>query len=90
MDHYNNLIKTNILFGDNEENGVGRLIKYQGGSKVLLYYSKTSVKISNLIDKVKRSLKNSGLEVVEHLFNDSDLINCISDGIKLCTNVHVD
>ena len=90
MDHYNNLIKTNILFGDNEENGVGRLIKYQGGSKVLLYYSKTSVKISNLIDKVKRSLKNSGLEVVEHLFNDSDLINCISDGIKLCTNEHVD
>ena len=56
MDHYNNLIKTNILFGDNEENGVGRLIKYQGGSKVLIYYSKTSVKISNLIDKVKRSL----------------------------------
>ena len=90
MDHYNNLIKTNILFGDNEENSVGRQIKYQGGSRVLLYYSKTSSKISNLIDKVKRSLKNSGLEVVEHLFNDSDLINCISDGIKLCTNENVD
>lgn len=90
MDHYNSLIKTNILFGVNEENEVGRHIKYQGGSRVLLYYSKTSLKITNLIDKVKRSLKNSGLEVVEHLFNDSDLVNCISDGIRLCTNEHVD
>ena len=73
-----------FLFGPNQENEVGRQIKYLGGSKVLVIYSKLSSSIGNLLDKVRRSLRNSGLDYTE--LGESYVnprISTVFDGIKI-------
>lgn len=80
-----------FLFGPNQENEVGRQIKYLGGSKVLVIYSKLSSSIGNLLDKVRRSLRNSGLdytELGESFVNPR--ISTVFDGIKVCKTENVD
>jgi alcohol dehydrogenase YqhD (iron-dependent ADH family) len=80
-----------FLFGPNQENEVGRQIKYLGGSKVLVIYSKLSSSIGNLLDKVRRSLRNSGLdhtELGESFVNPR--ISTVFDGIKICKTENVD
>ena len=80
-----------FLFGPNQENEVGRQIKYLGGSKVLVIYSKLSSSIGNLLDKVRRSLRNSGLDYTE--LGESYVnprISTVFDGIKICKTEDVD
>lgn len=80
-----------FLFGPNQENEVGRQIKYLGGSKVLVIYSKLSSSIGNLLDKVRRSLRNSGLdytELGESFVNPR--ISTVFDGLKICNTEDVD
>ncbi|WP_406018599.1 iron-containing alcohol dehydrogenase [Succinivibrio sp.] len=80
-----------FLFGPNLENEVGRQIKYLGGSKVLVIYSKLSSSIGNLLDKVRRSLRNSGLDYTE--LGESYVnprISTVFDGIKICKTEDVD
>ena len=80
-----------FLFGPNQENEVGRQIKYLGGSKVLVIYSKLSSSIGNLLDKVRRSLRNSGLDYTE--LGESYVnprISTVFDGIKICNTEDVD
>lgn len=91
MHNFNNVTQTQFFFGPNQENEVGRQIKYLGGSKVLLHYSKENILIVNLLDKVKRSLKTSGLDYVElGEVASNPRIETVFDGIKLCKNEHVD
>lgn len=80
-----------FLFGPNQENEVGRQIKYLGGSKVLVIYSKLSSSIGNLLDKIRRSLRNSGLDYTE--LGESYVnprISTVFDGIKICKTEDVD
>lgn len=80
-----------FLFGPNQENEVGRQIKYLGGSKVLVIYSKLSSSIGNLLDKVRRSLRNSGLDYTE--LGESYVnprISTVFDGLKICNTEDVD
>ncbi|WP_074841046.1 iron-containing alcohol dehydrogenase [Succinivibrio dextrinosolvens] len=80
-----------FLFGPNQENEVGRQIKYLGGSKVLVIYSKLSSSIGNLLDKVRRSLRNTGLDYTE--LGESYVnprISTVFDGIKICKTEDVD
>ncbi len=83
--------QTEFLFGQNQENEVGRQIKYLGGSKVLVIYSKLSSTIGNLLDKVRRSLRNSGLDFTE--LSESQVnpnITTVFEGIKICKKEDVD
>lgn len=91
MDNLFSQTESSFLFGSNQENEVGRQIKYLGGSKVLVVYSKLSSSIGNLLDKVRRSLRNSGLdftELGESFVNPR--ISTVFDGIKICKTENVD
>ena len=84
--------QTELLFGTNQENDVGRQIKYLGGTNALLVYSKLNAGISNLIDKIKRSFKSAGLDYVELPHGDQfhPRVETIFEGIKICQNENVD
>lgn len=55
---------TQIIFGPNTEPQVGTLCKQYGAHKVLIHYGGGSAVRSGLIDKVKASLTEAGLEFV--------------------------
>jgi len=64
MQNFEYCNKTKIIFGKDTENQVGsETAKY--AKRVLLHHSGKSTVKSGLIDKVKTSLKNSGVEWVE-------------------------
>jgi len=92
MQNYNNLTRTQLLYGSNEENEVGRQIKYLGGTRVLLHYSKNINNLNNLLDKIKRSLRLTGLDFVELSEDDAKTpkIDTIFKGIKICREENVD
>lgn len=92
MQNYNNLTRTQLLYGSNEENEVGRKIKYLGGTRILLHYSKNIKNLNNLLDKIKRSLRLSGLDFVELAENDVETpkIDTIFKGIRICRDEHID
>lgn len=92
MQNYNNLTRTQLLYGSNEENEVGRQIKYLGGTRVLLHYSKNINNLNNLLDKIKRSLRLTGLDFVELSEDDTKTpkIDTIFKGIKICREENVD
>lgn len=91
MEFVKKIHDTKVFIGYNQENNVGRHIKYSGGSRVLVNYSKNNPKVICLIDKIKRSLKAAGLDFFE-LASDSPnpRIENIFDGIKLCKTEHLD
>ena len=56
---------TKVIFGKGTENQVGELIKTYGAKKVLIHYGGKSAVKSGLIDRVKASLKASGVAYTE-------------------------
>ena len=56
---------TEIVFGEDAENEVGRLAKKWGGSKVLVIYGGGSVKRSGLLNKVEEELEKEGIAYEE-------------------------
>ncbi len=56
---------TKVVFGRGAEKQVGELIKQFGGHKVLIHYGGGSVVRSGILDKVKHSIGEAGLEHVE-------------------------
>ncbi len=57
---------TEVVFGKNGVKKLGKLVKKYGGSKVLLVYGKGSIKKTGLYQQVLDSLKEAGIEWVEH------------------------
>lgn len=56
---------TEFVFGRETENKVGELCKEYGAKRVMLVYGKGSVVRSGLLDKVKASLAEAGIEMCE-------------------------
>ncbi|MGI6466355.1 MAG: iron-containing alcohol dehydrogenase [Sphaerochaetaceae bacterium] len=56
---------TKVIFGVGAENKVGKELAEANFKKVLVLYGKGSVKASGLLDRVIKSLKDSGIEYVE-------------------------
>jgi alcohol dehydrogenase YqhD (iron-dependent ADH family) len=56
---------TKIIFGKETEKLVGREVK-KFAKKIMLLYGMGSIKESGLFDTVLKSLKNEGIEVIEH------------------------
>ena len=81
---------TKILFGKNTENEVGKeVLNY--GKKILLHYGGGSIKKSGLYDKVIKSLKEAGIEVVElGGVKPNPRLSLVREGIKICREENID
>lgn len=82
---------TKVVFGKGTEEQTGRLVAAQNGKKVLIHYGGGSVIRTGLLDRVKKSLEESGISYVAlggavpnpHL-------GLVYEGIELCKKEGVD
>jgi len=65
MNNFTFYSPTEFVFGKGTEQGVGELCNKYGAKRVMILYGGGSVVRSGLLDKVKDSLKGSGLEFCE-------------------------
>jgi hypothetical protein len=81
---------TKIIFGKGKENEVGSIVK-QYGKKILLHYGGGSVIRSGLLDRVKASLDEEGIEYFElGGVQPNPRLSLINEGIKLVKEHNVD
>lgn len=82
--------KTEIIFGKDTEERVGKEIK-KYGKKVLLHYGGGSIKRTGLYDRVIKSLKNENVEIIE--FDGvmpNPRVSLVREGIKICRENSID
>ena len=65
MENFSFYSPTCFVFGKESEKQAGACVKRFGGSKVLIHYGGGSAGRSGLLDRVKKSLEDSGLPYVE-------------------------
>ena len=65
MENFNFYSPTEFVFGKDRENETGYYLKKYGAKKVLIHYGSGSVIKSGLLDRVKKSLSDSGIEFTE-------------------------
>lgn len=83
--------RTRFVFGRNKENEAGHLIKYAGGSRVLLVTGQQSARVTGLTERIKRSLDRSGLEVRELTgVSSSPALDKVRQGIRMCRESGID
>ena len=91
MNNFEFYSPTHFLFGRDQENETGRMVKKFGGSKVLLVYGGGSVVRSGLLDRVKASLEKESLSYLElGGVQANPLSGLVYEGIDLCKNEAVD
>lgn len=91
MDNFNFYSPTEFVFGKDRENECGEYVKKYGGSRVLIHYGGGSAVRSGLIDRVKKSLTDSGVSFTELggvQPNPRDTL--VYKGIELCRKENVD
>ena len=91
MDNFNFYSPTEFVFGKGRECECGKYVKKYGGSKVLIHYGGQSAQKSGLLDRVKKSLTESGVPFVELggvQPNPRDTL--VYKGIDLCRSENVD
>ncbi len=82
--------KTEIIFGKNTEERVGKEIK-KYGKKVLLHYGGGSIKRTGLYDRVIKSLKNENIEIIElDGVMPNPRVSLVREGIKICRENSID
>lgn len=91
MERFQYYAPTKVVFGRDTQKEVGRLVKEQGGTKVLIHYGGGSAVRSGLIDTVKRSLEEEGIAYVElGGVQPNPLLSLCRKGIELCRKENVD
>lgn len=91
MENFTFYSPTYFVFGKDEENNTGKYVKRFVGSKVLLHYGGGSVIRSGLLDRVKTSLKEQGIEYTElGGVNPNPRSGLVYEGIELCRKEKVD
>lgn len=91
MLNFNFYSPTYFAFGKEREKETGKLVKRFGGTKVLIHYGGGSVVKSGLLDRIKKSLQNSGLSFIElggAVPNPRS--GLIYTGIELCKEKNID
>ncbi|MBQ9376074.1 MAG: iron-containing alcohol dehydrogenase [Ruminococcus sp.] len=91
MNNFQFYSPTEFVFGKDTENECGKYVKKYGGTKVLIHYGSGSAVRSGLVDRVKASLDNEGVDYVLHggvLPNPRD--TKVYEGIELCRKENVD
>ena len=82
---------TRVVFGKDTEKQVGGLAKAYGAHKVLLHYGGASAERSGLLDRVRASLSDAGLEYVElGGVVPNPHLEKVREGIELCKKEGVD
>ena len=90
MRNFNYKNGTEIIFGKNTEEKVGREIK-KYTNKVLLHYGGGSIKASGLYDKVVSSLKEANIEIIELSgVKPNPRVSLVREGIELCRKNNID
>ena len=81
---------TKIIFGKNTESQVGiEAARY--GNKILLHYGGGSIKKYGLYDRVLKSLKDAGLEIIElGGVQPNPRLGLVKEGIDLCRREKID
>lgn len=91
MRDFNYYNKVNLVFGKDTEHQVGTLAKEAGATKILLHYGGGSIKRSGLYDRVKKSLKDVNIDVVElGGVVANPRLSMVYEGIELCKKEGVD
>ncbi len=91
MENFTFYSPTYFVFGKDEENNTGKYVKRFGGNKVLLHYGGGSVIRSGLLDRVKASLKEQGIEYAElGGVKPNPRSGLVYEGIDLCRKENVD
>ncbi len=82
---------TKVVFGKDTELQTGKLIREQGGTKVLVHYGSRSAKASGLLDRVCRSLEQEGIGYVTlGGVKPNPRVSLAREGIELCRREGVD
>ena len=82
---------TEILFGKNTEEKVGKMIRKYNGSRVLIVYGGSSAKKSGLLNKVIKTLKDEGLYFAEFGgVKPNPPRSMIENGIKIAQDEKID
>lgn len=91
MMNFEHYTPTKIVFGKETEKEVGRLVKEQGCSKVLVHYGGQSAKKSGLLDKVLASLDEAGVSYTElGGVVPNPRLSKVYEGIELARKENVD
>jgi alcohol dehydrogenase YqhD (iron-dependent ADH family) len=91
MNNFTFYSPTFFAFGKDTENEAGAYVKQFGGSKVLIHYGGGSVVRSGLLDRVKRSLENAGIEYRElGGVKPNPRSGLVYEGIELCKKEKID
>ena len=91
MENFSFYSPTFFEFGKDSELKAGILVKQFGGSKVLIHYGGGSVVRSGLLDRVKKSLSDSGIAFVElGGVKPNPRSGLVYEGIDLCKKEGVD
>ncbi|WP_206038991.1 MULTISPECIES: iron-containing alcohol dehydrogenase [Fusobacterium] len=89
--NFNYYTPTKVIFGKDEEKNVGKFVEEFGGKKVLIHYGGGSAVKSGLIDRVKKSLEETGIEYIElGGVKPNPRLSLIYEGIKLSRENGVD
>ena len=90
MENFTYCSPTKIIFGKGTENRVGtETVKY--GKKVLLHYGGGSIKKYGLYERVLKSLKDAGMEVIElGGVQPNPRLSLVKKGIDMCRREKVD
>ncbi|SFB94747.1 iron-containing alcohol dehydrogenase [Ruminococcus albus] len=91
MNNFNFYSPTEFVFGKDRENECGTYVKKFGGSKVLIHYGGSSAVKSGLLDRVKKSLENSGIAYCElGGVQPNPRDGLVYKGIDLCRKENID
>ena len=91
MNNFTFFSPTYFVFGKDEENNAGKYVKRFGGSKVLIHYGGGSVVRSGLLERVKNSLQEQGIDSVElGGVKPNPRSGLVYEGIELCRKENVD
>ena len=64
MKDFNYYAPTEVVFGEQSEEQVARLVRKYGGTKVLVHYGGQSAVRSGLLDKICGLLREDGIELI--------------------------
>lgn len=91
MNNFQYYAPTKVVFGRDTEQQTGKLVKEQGGTKVLIHYGGKSAKASGLLDRVCDSLKQEGIPyVMLGGVQPNPRVSLAREGIELCRREGVD
>jgi len=91
MIDFNFYAPTEVVFGKESEEKVGKLVRKYGGTKVLVHYGGKSAVRSGLLDKVCRLLEEEGIQYVKlGGVVPNPRVALVREGIELCRKEGVD